>query len=122
MADSKSDGQGNFQPSQGQPTVADKLKAWAILKFLKGQLPLWVYRPAGKRIAKKLEELMENQPEQTTSVPKWKSRTFWISIITALIAAVKPVSESLGHPVEVPQYVIEVLIGMGLYTARFPKS
>lgn len=65
---------------------------------------------------------MDSQTEQTTSVPKWKSRTFWIAIITALIAAVKPVSESLGHPVEVPQYVIEVLIGMGLYTARFPKS
>lgn len=56
--------------------------------------------------------------EQAQGKSRWKSRTVWIAIITVIVGAVKPISEALGHPIEVPNYVIEVLIGLGLYTAR----
>ena len=117
------------------------LKSWFILKAIKGELPLWMYQPLGRKIKKELEAKMadlpgiqekpenpqmpvktDTPPNALESRPKWKSRTVWIAIITAVIGAVKPISEAFGHPVEVPQYVIEVLIGLGLYTARFPKQ
>lgn len=49
---------------------------------------------------------------------KWKSKTVWAAIITVLVGAVGPVSTALGHPVDVPDFVIQVLIGLGLYGIR----
>lgn len=49
---------------------------------------------------------------------KWKSKAVWSAILTAIVGAIQPVSTALGHPIVVPQWVVEVLIGMGIYGLR----
>ena len=59
---------------------------------------------------------MAEEPVKTKS--KWKSRTVWIALIGVILGAIEPVSTALGTPITVPNYIYEVLIGLGLYTAR----
>ena len=50
---------------------------------------------------------------------KWyKSKTFWTAVIAAVLGAVQPISAALGHPIEVPVWVYEVLGAFGLYALR----
>ncbi len=42
----------------------------------------------------------------------WKSKTFWTAAITFMLGGAKAVG------VEVPPYVIEMLMGFGLYSLR----
>lgn len=95
------------------------IKAWFILKAIKGELPLWMYRPIGQQIKKKLEEESMDVINPTVdSKPWYRSRTVWISIVGVILGAVQPVSTAFGHPITVPTYIYEVLAGMGLYTLR----
>ena len=73
---------------------------------------------AGKKIAKELD-LQEGNME---GKPKWKSKAVWAAVITALLGAVQPISEALGHPISVPDWVFQVLIGAGLYGIRDAKK
>ena len=50
--------------------------------------------------------------------PIWQSKTVWVAIVTGLLAMVGPVSQAAGHPVVIPNYVYEVLAGLGLYALR----
>lgn len=55
--------------------------------------------------------------EETTK--QWfKSKAVWAAIITSLLGAVQPVSASLGHPIAIPLWMIEVLTGLGIYGIR----
>jgi len=40
------------------------------------------------------------------------------AIIFVIIVAVREISKAWGHPIEIPDYVIEVLAGAGLWTMR----
>ena len=48
----------------------------------------------------------------------WKSKTVWTAIIGVVLGAVQPISSAIGHPVEVPMWVFQVLGAFGLYGVR----
>ena len=50
--------------------------------------------------------------------PWYKSKAKLAAIVTALVACVQPVSTALGHPYQVPLWVIELLTGIGIYGVR----
>jgi hypothetical protein len=90
-------------------------KAWIAELALEGKLPAWVYRFAGKEIASKLD-LKEGTIMDTK---KWyQSKTIWTAILGVVLGAIQPISTAFGHPITVPQWVLEVLAGMGLYGLR----
>jgi hypothetical protein len=50
---------------------------------------------------------------------KWyQSKAIWAAVITALLGGIQGVSQALGHPITVPNWVIDILIGLGLYGLR----
>ncbi len=53
-----------------------------------------------------------------TSKPWYQSKTIWAAIVTALVGAVQPISAAFGHPMSTPLWIIEVLMGLGLYGLR----
>jgi hypothetical protein len=73
----------------------------------------WINRLIGKKIASKLE-----LTEGTVDKQWYKSKTIWAAVITAIIGVIQPVSSAFGHPIVIPQWVLDVLIGMGLYGLR----
>jgi hypothetical protein len=46
----------------------------------------------------------------------YKSRTLWIAVVTGIIGIVG------AFGVAIPEWVIQVLVAMGLYTARTAKE
>lgn len=85
---------------------------------------LWVYKLIGKQIAKKtkLEEIMVDTPTPTPTIPWYRSRTIWAAVVTVIIGGITPVSTAFGHPIQIPEWVLSLLVGMGLYTARTAKA
>lgn len=91
------------------------LKSWIAMQALNGNLPAWVYKYVGKKIGSKLD-LQEGNVMETK---KWYQSKALLSAITMIVVgAVQPISTALGHPVTVPQWIIDVLIGMGIYGIR----
>jgi hypothetical protein len=76
----------------------------------------WVWRLIGKEAVKKIG--LEDNMAETPTKSKWLSKTVWAAIVTAVLGAITPVSTALGHPIVVPEWVISILVGMGLYLAR----
>lgn len=93
------------------------LKTWLIKKAVAGRFPLWVYRLIGKHLAKTLKMEGMKMAEETPK-PWYKSKAKWAAILAALVACVQPVSTALGHPYQVPLWVIEFLTGLGIYGVR----
>jgi len=91
------------------------LKSLLILRAIRGKLPLWMYGIIGKKIARKLEGVMGEDIKQK---PWYLSKAKIAAIVTVLVGAVEPISRAFGYPVEIPSYVIEVLIGIGIYGVR----
>jgi hypothetical protein len=87
------------------------LKSWFILKAIKGELPLWMYRPIGEKMADEIGL-------QTETKEWWKSKTIWTAVVTALLGVAQAVGQQTGHPLQIPSYVYEVLAGLGLYSLR----
>ena len=77
----------------------------------------FIYKLIGKKMASKIG-LQEDNMSDTPTKSKWLSKTVWAAIVTAVLGALTPVSTALGHPIVVPEWVISVLVGMGLYLAR----
>lgn len=50
--------------------------------------------------------------------PWWKSKAKIAAIITVLVGAIHPISEAMGHPITVPDWGIQILVGMGMYGIR----
>lgn len=96
------------------------LKGWFLKKALTGKLPNWMYRFAGKKIAVKLGITEDNMAdtEQGTVKTWYKSKAKIAAIVTAIVAAIQPISTAFGTPIVVPQWVIELLIGLGIYGVR----
>ena len=97
-------------------------KSWIAKKALTGKLPNWVYRLAGKKIAKKigLEDSMSKETNAGTVAPKpwYLSKAKLAAIVTVVVSAVGPISTAFGKPITIPAWVIEVLIGLGIYGIR----
>lgn len=94
------------------------LKSWIITKALKGKLPGWAYRLAGRKLAKAMNMEDGMAEEKDVTIPKWKSKTVWVAVIGVVLGAIQPISTSLGHPIVIPNWVYEVLAGFGLYSLR----
>jgi len=80
----------------------------------------WIYKLIGKEISKKIGLQEDNMADTATPTAKskWLSKTVWAAIVTAILGVLTPVSTALGHPIIVPEWVISILVGMGLYLAR----
>lgn len=91
------------------------IKAWLLKKGLQGKLPDWLYRLLGKEVAKKLD-LQETTMEDNK--PFYKSKAKMAAIIGVILAGIQPISKAFGHEIIVPNFVFEVLAGMGLYGVR----
>jgi uncharacterized integral membrane protein len=59
---------------------------------------------------------------QTPAIPWYRSKAIWSAIIGAILAIVQPVSAAFGHPIVIPNWVFEILAGMGLYSLRTATS
>ncbi len=76
---------------------------------------MWVYKLIGKEVVKKigLEEGTMND-----STVWYKSKAKLAAIIGALVAAIGPISTAVGHPIVIPNWVLEILGAIGLYGVR----
>lgn len=90
------------------------LKNWIVMKGITGKLPDWAYRLIGRKISKTLH--LEDKEMETK---KWYlSKAKLAAIVTVIVGAVGPISSAFGHPIAVPDFVIQVLIGLGIYGVR----
>lgn len=69
----------------------------------------------GKKIIKSLN--LQEGTAMDTKKP-WQSKAVWSAVLMAIIGAIQPISMALGHPISVPNWIIELLIGMGIYGVR----
>ena len=94
------------------------LKSKFLEWFIMGKFPNWIYKLAGKKIADKLGLQEEVMGEETTEKPWYKSKAKIAAIVTVIIGAVQPISAAFGHPIQVPDFIIQLLIGLGIYGVR----
>lgn len=80
----------------------------------------WVYTLAGKKLIEKLgiQEASMADTTVTTSTPWYKSKAKLAAIIAAVVAAIGPISTAVGHPIIIPNWVLEILGAIGLYGVR----
>lgn len=57
-------------------------------------------------------------PPNLPEVERWKTRSFWIAVVTVLLAVVDSLGSLTGHPIVIPEFVYAMLTGFGVYTAR----
>lgn len=69
----------------------------------------------GKKIVSKLN-LYEGVAMPTK--PWYQSKAVWSAVLMTVVGAIQPVSAALGHPIVVPQWIIDVLAGLGIYGLR----
>lgn len=50
--------------------------------------------------------------------PWFKSKAKLSAILTVIVGAIEPLSEALGHPIKIPSWIIQGLIGLGIYGVR----
>ena len=55
-------------------------------------------------------------------IPWYKSKTILTAIVTVIVGAIGPISTAFGYPINIPEWVLSLLVGMGLYTARTSKT
>jgi len=54
---------------------------------------------------------------------KWyQSKAVLTAIVGVILGAIQPISAAVGHPIVVPNWVLEVLAGFGLYSLRTAKT
>lgn len=80
-------------------------RRWFLVKFCRSYLNNHIFETEGG-------EGMEEGKS------KWKSKTVWAAIITAIVGAIEPISTAFGNPIHVPEWVISALIAIGLYGIR----
>ncbi len=74
----------------------------------------WYYKLIGKQIANKI-----GLEEKSMPTKKWyQSKAIWTAIVTGLLGAAQGAGEALGHPIIIHPWVIQILIGMGIYSLR----
>ncbi len=94
------------------------LKVWLIKKGLEGKLPLWVYRLTGSRLAKALKLEDVNMADEATTKKWYQSKAVWSAILMTLVGAIQPISTAFGHPYQLPLWVTQILMGLGVYGVR----
>jgi hypothetical protein len=94
------------------------IKTWIVEKLVEGKFPNFVYRLIGKQIANKIDLKETNMADETEKIAWYKSKSIWVAVIGAILGAVQPISAAFGHPIVIPNWVFELLAGMGLYSLR----
>lgn len=87
----------------------------------KSNLTLWLLKGLNENTLRRkliLWRLEKEINKMDDGKSKWKSKTVWAAIITVVVSGIEPISKALGYPIVVPSWVIEVLIGLGLYGIR----
>lgn len=81
---------------------------------------------AGKLLGRelKLKEGVMSDGTSVDSTPWYKSKAKLAMIVGALVAAITPISTAMGHPIVIPNWVLEILGAIGIYGIRdaIPKS
>ena len=113
--------------------MLDKLKAkaalWAIEAFTneKYRMRRAILIPIirGKIDAYLGDTKMVDQTEipaqgqaQPPAKPFWQSKAVIAAVVTVIVGAIQPISTALGHPIVIPEWVIQVLAGIGIYGIR----
>jgi hypothetical protein len=75
----------------------------------------WIYKIIGKEVVKDIG-LQEGTMEDST--PWYKSKAKLAAIIGAIVAAIGPISAAVGHPIVIPNWVLQILGAIGLYGIR----
>ena len=89
--------------------LKDRLTAWMI----EGAI-----RKDGLRRKMVLAEARKEIDKIMDGKSKWKSKAVWAAIVGVILGAVQPVSAVMGHPIEIPAWVYQVLGAFGLYAVR----
>jgi len=72
-----------------------------------------------KLIGKKILRGLKLEEGTAMETKKWyTSKAVWSAVIMVILGAVTPISSAFGHPVIVPDWVINVLTGLGIYGIR----
>lgn len=89
--------------------LKDRAIAWLLIGAIKkdGIRRKIVLHQAGKEF----DKIMNGKS-------KWKSKAVWTAIVGVVLGAVQPISAALGHPIEIPAWVYQVLGAFGLYAVR----
>jgi hypothetical protein len=69
------------------------------------------------KMADQQQSQAQNQP-QPPAIPMWKSKAVIAAVVTVIVGAIQPISTALGHPIVVPDWVVQVLAGIGIYGIR----
>jgi len=69
----------------------------------------------GKKIIQKLN-LYEGAAMPTK--PWYQSKAVWSAVLMTIVGAVQPISTAFGHPVTVPTWITDCLMGLGIYGLR----
>lgn len=83
-------------------------------------LTKWIYTIAGKEFLAKLGIKETTMADATVpdSTVWYKSKGKLAAIIGAIVAAIGPISTAVGHPIIIPNWVLEILGAIGLYGIR----
>ena len=99
--------------------VKGKVTAWSIEAFTdeKYKLRRAILIPI---IKNKIDEWCKEDKMDTNELPKpwYKSKAKVAAIVTALVGIIQPVSMALGHELVVPDWILQALIGLGIYGVR----
>lgn len=96
------------------------LKTYLINLALKGKLPKFVYRMAGRKIAQILDLKENDMSDVTEKKPWYKSKTILSDAVTILVviytAVQTQIAPNYGWSLpNIPEYVYAVLAGLGIY-------
>jgi hypothetical protein len=103
----------------GNLTVS--LKDWIVKKAITGKLPNWMYRLAGKKIAKILK-LEEGNMAENTETKKWyRSKGVLTGVVTVLIGLYESVRITLAPQFgwtipNIPEFLYVLLGALGVYS------
>jgi hypothetical protein len=77
----------------------------------------WIKGLIAKLIGKNIKNTVDGELEKFHI-----SKAKIVAILGVILPAIGPLSEALGHPVTVPDYVYKVLAGLGLWALRDATS
>lgn len=103
------------------------LKTYLVSLALKGKLPKWMYRLAGKKIAKILD--LKEDKEMTEELKNgegkkwWKSKSILNGIVIVIIGTYETVRLSLAPQMgwnlpAIPEFLYVILGAIGIYSRK----
>ena len=102
------------------------LKTWAVSLALRGKLPKFVYRMAGRKIAEILdlkENDMSEEMKEGEGKKWWKSKSILNGIVIVIIGTYETVRLSLAPQMgwnlpAIPEFLYVILGAIGIYSRK----